>query len=248
MESKRNSTLSRRDILRLMAQVPMASYFAIKEPPSGPDSLPHPQDPILVAVVDRQHPVSETYIRDNIIPNLVALKGNLDIGEAPFPVKSEKIMAHKIITYDLEDMLSEMWNLGLRPYVGSGFRGISEQESAYRRVVRNDLVAPVLLSESGEKLSTSQHSLGLAVDLTAVSVNMAIGIDAGFEKTKEGVWLAENSWKYGFVQSYTNGHDAIVNESWHFIYVGKNIAGYYNELKKDGWSGDIFDLQLLYRS
>ena len=60
---------------------------------------------------------------------------------------------------------------------------------------------------------TSEHQLGLAVDL----------------KNGNGTykWLAENSWKYGFILRYPTGKTAVTGiyyEPWHFRYVGTELA------------------------
>ena len=46
-------------------------------------------------------------------------------------------------------------------------------------------------------------------------------------------WLAENSWKYGFIARYPNGDTALTGiyyEPWHFRYVGKELAAELFEL------------------
>ena len=59
---------------------------------------------------------------------------------------------------------------------------------------------------------TSEHHLGLAVDL--------LGSDAI-------AWLTEHCWEYGFIVRYTEekeGITGIVDEPWHFRYVGKEVS------------------------
>ena len=59
---------------------------------------------------------------------------------------------------------------------------------------------------------TSEHHLGLAVDI--------IGADAQ-------AWLHEHCWEYGFIVRYygEKAHiTGIVNEPWHFRYVGTRIS------------------------
>jgi len=65
---------------------------------------------------------------------------------------------------------------------------------------------------------TSEHQLGLAVDIkSATSYH----------------WLAENSWKYGFIVRYPSGDTALTGiyyEPWHVRYVGKELAKELYEL------------------
>ncbi len=79
----------------------------------------------------------------------------------------------------------------------------------------------------------SEHQSGLAVDLTTVSG--ACTLDECFGETPEGRWLAENSWKYGFVLRYLEGTSDItgyIYEPWHFRYVGTELA---TEISNQGY-------------
>ena len=71
----------------------------------------------------------------------------------------------------------------------------------------------------------SEHQSGLAVDLTTQSG--ACTLEECFGQTEEGMWLAENSWRFGFVLRYLEGATPItgyVYEPWHFRYVGLELA------------------------
>ena len=62
---------------------------------------------------------------------------------------------------------------------------------------------------------TSEHELGLAVDINGASYDLYI-------------WLQQNSWRYGFIQRYPEDKTAITgisHEPWHYRYVGKEAAG-----------------------
>lgn len=71
---------------------------------------------------------------------------------------------------------------------------------------------------------TSEHQLGLAVDI--VDVNNQ-NLDSSQEHTPVQKWLMENSWKYGFILRYPKGKSeitGIIYEPWHYRYVGKEAA------------------------
>lgn len=71
---------------------------------------------------------------------------------------------------------------------------------------------------------TSEHQLGLAVDIVDVSYQL---LDTNQENTDVQKWLLENSWRYGFILRYpTDKTDitGIVYEPWHYRYVGKEYA------------------------
>lgn len=70
----------------------------------------------------------------------------------------------------------------------------------------------------------SEHETGLAVDIVAESNQR---LDDTQEYTRENKWLQENCYKYGFILRYPKGKEDITGfsyESWHFRYVGKEVA------------------------
>ena len=65
----------------------------------------------------------------------------------------------------------------------------------------------------------SEHHTGLAFDITVPG--------ASFAGTKQAKWLAENSYKFGFVLRYQAHKEEItgfIAEAWHFRYVGVEAA------------------------
>jgi D-alanyl-D-alanine carboxypeptidase len=52
-------------------------------------------------------------------------------------------------------------------------------------------------------------------------------LQACFADTPQGLWLAANAWKYGFMLRYPNGKTPITGyefEPWHYRYVGLELA------------------------
>jgi len=52
-----------------------------------------------------------------------------------------------------------------------------------------------------------------------------------FEKTDAGRWLAKNASRFGWIISYPKGYETITGykwESWHYRYVGLEIAHFIN--------------------
>lgn len=75
----------------------------------------------------------------------------------------------------------------------------------------------------------SEHSTGLAFDIVALDYQM---LDEGQEETEENKWLLEHCAQYGFILRYPKDKEEITgisHESWHFRYVGKEIAEYIME-------------------
>lgn len=76
---------------------------------------------------------------------------------------------------------------------------------------------------------SGEHCLGLAVDIYCESYQK---LEAGFADTKEGKWLREHCWDYGFILRYDQGKEELTGidyEPWHFRYVGKAAAQYLKE-------------------
>ena len=84
----------------------------------------------------------------------------------------------------------------------------------------------------------SEHQLGLAVDLSSFDKDCKANFSRCNLKKETAAWLANNSYKYGFILRYPEGKEDLTGieaESWHFRYVGKDMA----KLVRD--SGLTFD-------
>jgi len=74
----------------------------------------------------------------------------------------------------------------------------------------------------------SEHQTGLAVDVASTNENFST-----FEETDSYTWLKQNAYKYGFIIRYQKGKESITGykfESWHYRYVGIDIAKTITEL------------------
>ena len=73
----------------------------------------------------------------------------------------------------------------------------------------------------------SEHQLGLAVDLSSFDKDCKANFSRCSLKKETAAWLANNSYKYGFILRYPEGKEDLTGieaESWHFRYVGKDMA------------------------
>ena len=71
---------------------------------------------------------------------------------------------------------------------------------------------------------TSEHQLGLAVDIVAESYQL---LDRHQEKTAEQQWLMEHCSEYGFILRYPTDKSEMTGigyEPWHYRYVGREAA------------------------
>lgn len=72
--------------------------------------------------------------------------------------------------------------------------------------------------------SASEHRLGLALDIVCDTHK---NLTEDFADTDAGIWLAQNSYKYGFILRYPKEKEYITGikyEPWHFRYVGVDAA------------------------
>ena len=105
----------------------------------------------------------------------------------------------------------------------SGYRSYSTQNAIFDRKVRSvgKKQAMLLVAPPG----CSEHQLGLAMDIGAFRNH---SLTPSFGKTDEGIWVAENCWRFGFIIRYREEWTEVTGysyEPWHIRYVGEEHAG-----------------------
>ena len=71
----------------------------------------------------------------------------------------------------------------------------------------------------------SEHQTGLAVDVAAYPSKCDIA--ACFGQTPQGIWLAANAWRFGYLLRYPADKTAVtgyIYEPWHFRYIGLALS------------------------
>ena len=127
----------------------------------------------------------------------------------------------------LLSMMESARSEGLSPIVLSPYRSIARQRTLFDNQVNRQIDAGLSPNDAFEAArrvvaypGSSEHNLGLGVDIVADNYRI---LTAGFGRTPEGIWLAENAHRYGFVLRYPYHKQDITNiiyEPWHFRYVG----------------------------
>lgn len=126
----------------------------------------------------------------------------------------------------LQDMFDAMREDGIYPIVREGYRTAKEQQ----RILDDKVMAFIREGYSKSRAKrlaekwvaipgTSEHQLGIAVDINADKEK------SSNEEVYE--WLAENAYKYGFILRYPQGKEDITGtayEPWHYRYVGEEAA------------------------
>ena len=124
----------------------------------------------------------------------------------------------------------DMWNAaeeeGYYLMINSSYRSYADQETVYNNYKNSsgERYADSIAARPG----SSEHQTGLAIDVfSRTNTNRNT-----FTDSAEAIWLAENSYKFGFILRYPEDKVDITGysyESWHFRYVGIDIATYIYE-------------------
>jgi len=176
-------------------------------------------DPYLWILVDRNNPLESDYAPSDLAE---VTSGSVTV------VSWRSLNLRKIAADSLNEMAQAAKNEGLALSIYSAYRSYSYQIEVFARNVRE------MGAERAEKLSArpgySQHQLGLTVDFHS---------QGNFHQTRESAWLSENASRFGWSLSYPKDYEEVTGyswESWHYRYVGKDIAkfidNYFNGIQQ----------------
>lgn len=137
----------------------------------------------------------------------------------------------------LKNLLSKAEKEGLDLKVTSGYRSFDTQSGlkASYKVTYGAGTANQFSADQGY----SEHQLGTAVDFTTSTASADL---TGFEQTPEYKWLQDNAYRYGFILSYPPNNSYYIFESWHWRFVGEELATKLHRDKKNFFDLDQRDL------
>lgn len=127
---------------------------------------------------------------------------------------------------ELQEMFNDARAQGYGLFVREGYRKQEEQQQlldekieAYENEGKSKPEAKKLAEQWVAIPGTSEHQLGIAVDINADTT----------KSSSDDVysWLAENAHKYDFIMRYPSDKTditGVTNEPWHYRYVGKEAA------------------------
>lgn len=182
---------------------------------------------IIIVLFCRRNKAAETVIPDDwrliLVNNTHALPEDYEISLTELS-NGKKIDSR--IYPDLQEMFDDARSEGIYPVVVEGYRTHGEQEQMMSEKI-DSYKAEGYSKKEAEKLAeewvavpgTSEHELGLAVD-----INPDYNYSGDDELYR---WLADNAYKYGFILRYPDGEESITGiayEPWHYRYVGKENA------------------------
>ena len=168
-----------------------------------------------------------------ILNDVYYIDGILMVNKSyPLPSNYKPVNPYKEITKDylyggdyIEDyvmnayleMKNDALKEGISLKITSGYRSYSVQEELYDSYKQRD--GKEAADTYSARAGYSEHQSGLCFDLN--------GTNRNFINTKEGKWLNDNCYKYGFTLRFPEGKEEYTGymyEGWHFRYVGEELA------------------------
>lgn len=197
----------------LLAAALLVIFLAALFPPDQQPSTPAPSAAAAEAesdwallLVNKDHPIPERYTVD-----LHTLANGQAVDARIYPA--------------LQELFDAARAEGIYPVVVAGYRTSAKQQRIMDERIQEYMEdgatreeAAALAQEWVAPVGTSEHQLGLAVDINPDTVSTADEVYT---------WLAENAHTYGFIQRYPEDKvelTGIGNEPWHYRYVGKAAA------------------------
>ncbi|MCR5202080.1 MAG: M15 family metallopeptidase [Lachnospiraceae bacterium] len=175
----------------------------------------------IAVLVNRRHLLPEDYEpKDLVVPDV----------KFSFYGTYERSYMREIAAFYLERLFeaAEKHNVILKGV--SGYRSYERQQAIYENNVRNR--GKKETNAVSAKPGSSEHQTGLTIDVSSDSAGVSLGESFGY--TTEGIWLARNAHKYGYIVRYPKGKEKITGydyEPWHIRYVGRSLATYLYEKK-----------------
>jgi D-alanyl-D-alanine carboxypeptidase len=168
-------------------------------------------------LINKTHPLSSSYVP----PDMVNV---LDYGLPCTHGADSSVNDLRLPAAEALKSLFDAANAqGYTLYCASGYRSYALQESIFEGNVSTygEDYANTFSARPGQ----SEHQTGLAMDITSESAGFALS--SSFGSTAEGIWVAQNAHKYGYIIRYPEGAESITGyqyEPWHLRYLGVDLA------------------------
>lgn len=166
-------------------------------------------------LVNKNNTLSQNYFPSNMVYSS-PLRGRTTVN----------LRLDKEAMKQLNHMLDSAYQDGVSGMViTSAFRTFEKQSSLFNNkasILSRKMNRKAAIEEASRVVAipgSSEHQTGLAADICSEGV----GLISNFAKTKQGEWLKDNSWKFGYIIRYPEDKSNITNiiyEPWHVRYVG----------------------------
>ena len=188
------------------------------------------KEKILFVNMDRDKDYYEdpNIIKDYSITMLVNKHNKLDESFTPELEKLTKCSSgEEFLTKEAKEAYDKLCDASIKDGMKLGatfsYRSYKDQTTIYKYYLKN--YGQSYVNKYVATPGYSEHQTGLALDVK--SLNGSI-----FKNTKEYTWMINNSYKYGFILRYPKEKEELLGynyESWHYRYVGVDIATYMHE-------------------
>jgi D-alanyl-D-alanine carboxypeptidase len=152
--------------------------------------------------------------KKNLLPARFEPSDLVPLDNQGFLLNKEGMKIRKTVINSLREMITDAADVNLKIMISSAYRSYKYQKNLY------NYYTGIYGEEETARFSAppgaSQHQLGTALDFGTITKE--------FMDTKEGKWIYENSWKYGFSLSFPDGYESITGyeyEPWHYRYITK---------------------------
>ncbi len=172
-------------------------------------------------LVNREYPLPEGFVPEGLTtPDVLFPFSDTSIDKAKMTPEAGNALA---LLFDAAYDEAKLTLYGV-----SAYRSYSRQYTIYATNLVTQGIAHT--NRYSAAPGRSEHQTGLAIDISCASEGF--GLETTFADTPEGIWVAENAHRFGFILRYPKDKESITGynyEPWHIRYVGTELAGYLYE-------------------
>jgi D-alanyl-D-alanine carboxypeptidase len=161
----------------------------------------------------------ENTFNPNFVPNNLV---KADVSFLP-GASNEEMLMRKEAAAALKNMFVAAAKNGIKLKGVSGYRSYKSQQKIYNEKLNS--LGKDYVDKYVALPGQSEHQTGLAMDVGREVPKNSKYIDFG--QTKEGIWVKNNAYKFGFILRYPKAKESITKysyEPWHIRYVGEKTA------------------------
>jgi len=172
-------------------------------------------------LVNRNHPLPESFVPEGLTtPDVLFPFADTSIDKAKMTPEAGEALA---VLFD-----AAYEEAGLILYGVSAYRSYARQYTIYATNLATQGIAHT--NRYSAAPGRSEHQTGLAIDISCASEGF--GLETTFADTPEGIWVAKNAHRFGFILRYPKDKEHITGynyEPWHIRYVGTELAAFLFE-------------------
>lgn len=194
----------------------------------NPENTPTPAPPAIntdtttfTYLVNREYTLSEDFVPEDLeTPDILFPFSDTTIDKAKMTKTAGQALARLFdAAFDEE---------GLVLYGISAYRSYARQYTIY--AINLAVYGVTHANRYSAAPGTSEHQTGLSIDISCRSEGY--DLEETFADTPEGIWVAANAHRFGFILRYPKGKEQITGyayEPWHLRYVGEELAAFLYE-------------------